>query len=362
MNNVLVDVIAQTNEFQKNDLYNYKIVKYSPTYKAGIIQLLENMWKEYDENGKYELFRWRYEDNPYEKSIIFLAVENEIVIGFRAFISQMFIKEGKHYIVFSPADTIVHHQHRRRGIISALNEKCLEEINMKYQKDNVLLINTSTSKPSMPVYLKQGWQKSNGLRRFYFKHSLFNYLHRKYKSFTKPYLSEPIELSIKNYKIEISPQVKSKELSIFNTQIRNSTQWTNIRDAGFFNWRYSFHPEKYTYLYCYRNGELQGYLILKHLTNTKYTIDQFEATNSKIIRLLIRSAFKILKIVQLRSYAFLPEEKKLLKKCGFMPEPISLLRKFDKQRFPVLVRPKQLQPQDMDFIIEGDDIREITNW
>lgn len=338
---------------------NFKIIKYSPTYKPGVIKLLTGMWSEFGNTGRYELFKWRYEDNPYEKPIIFLALDKQVVIGFRAFISQVFIKEDKEFIVFSPSDTIIHHEYRRKGLISALNEKCLEELNSIYKNKNVILLNTSTSKPSMPVYLKQNWQKSNGLRRFYFKFSMLNFL--KIRS-DKHARSESIDLNTDDYKIEVTPKVKSGELSFFNTKIRNQYRWTNIRDNNFFNWRYGFQPEKYNYVYCYYEKEILGYLIVKHLTKYKSTIDQFEAINNTVFKLMIKAALGKLKIVQLRSYAFLPEEKMLLKKSGFIAEPDYILKKLGRLRFPVLVRPMNQYPEDNDFIIDGHDIRDIKNW
>ena len=340
----------------------YKIVKYISQYKSGVIDLLKYMWNEYDENGRYKLFKWRYEDNPYEEPIIFLAVEKDLVIGFRAFIAQLFVKGDRQYIVFSPADTIIHRDHRRKGIISALNDKCIEEINMKYQNKDILLINTSTSKPSMPVYLKQGWKKSNGLRRFYFKHSLINYLYSSINGNTKIFTPEVIEVNTKAYKIVVSKEVNSKELSVFSLNIKNPNRWTNIRDTRFFDWRYNFLPEKYYFIYCYHENSLQGYLIIKKSTDKKYALDQFEAVNNKVFKALVHTAYKILKIVQLRSYAFLPEEKNLLMRNGFLPEPIALLKSMGIQRFPILVRPKNPQPEETDFIVEGRDIRDINNW
>jgi GNAT superfamily N-acetyltransferase len=338
----------------------YKIVKYSPTYKTAIIDLLKGMWSDYDESGRYELFRWRYEENPYEKPIIFLAVDNEKVIGFRGFISQIFIKDENEYFVFSPSDTYIHREYRRKGIISALNDKCMEELNTIYKKENTILINTSTSKPSMPVYLKQNWKKSNGLRSFYFRYSVFNLLKNKMNNHE---VSESIVLHKKqNYKIEITPKVKSNELSSFNAKIRNHFRWTNIRDEKFFNWRYGFLPEKYTCVYCYFNKELQGYLVIKKLNDNQSSIDQFEALNPKIFKLMLIAAFKNLRIVQLRSYAFLPEEKKLLTTSGFFAEPVKLLKKLGHLRFPVLVRPLNLQPEEKDYIIAGSDISDIYSW
>jgi hypothetical protein len=342
----------------KTEKCTYPIIKYSSEYKAGAIDLIKSMWKEFDERKRQELFQWRYEKNPYEKPIIFLTRDNDKIIGFRAFISQVFLKHDKEYFVFSPSDTFIHREYRRKGIISALNNKCMEELNKHYKKENTILINTSTSKPSMPVYLKQSWQKSNGLRRFYFKFSLLNLIYKNNKND----VSGPIVFIKDNYKIEVNPEVKSRELSSFNTKIRNHHRWSNIRDEKFFNWRYSFQSEKYTCVYCYKDKDLQGYIVIKKINDKQSTIDQFEALNNKIFKLMIKAAFRNLAIIQLRSYAFLPEEKKILSGSGFIAEPLYLLRKLGRERFPVLVRPIDLKPQDKDFIIDGRDIQNINNW
>jgi hypothetical protein len=335
----------------------YQIVRYTPTHKPEVLELLAPMWKDYDYTGRNEIFNWRYEFNPYEKPIIFLAIDKDHVIGFRSFISQKFIKGDQIFLVFSPADTIIHPDYRRRGIISALNDKVINELNSNYKNQNIILINTSTSKPSMPVYLKQQWQKSNGLRRFYFKFLFSNYFNN-----NRSVLTDPVRFTQHGYEIEITPKVKSKELSDFNARIRNPIRWTNLRDEEFFNWRYSFQPEKYTYIYCYSEKQLQGYLIIKQLSDRKSSLDQYETINMKIFTLMIKSAVKFLRIAQLRSYAFLPEEKKLLKKSGFIAEPVHLLEKLGHLRFPVLVRPIIPMPEEKDFLIDGKDIRNINNW
>ena len=107
---------------------------------------------------------------------------------------------------------------------------------------------------------------------------------------------------------------------------------------------------------------MKGYIIIKKLSDKQGSIDQYEAMNNKIFKLMIKAAFRYLGIVQLRSYAFLSEEKKLLTAAGFIAEPVYLLEKLGRLRFPVLVRPLKLQPEDNDFIIDGHDIRDIQNW
>ena len=130
----------------------------------------------FSESERIELFEWRYERNPYQnKPLIFLAFSGDILVGFRAYLIQYFLISDKKITVISPADTIIHPEYRRRGIISMLNKQSLEKIHLEYPNDSILL-NTTTSKNAMPTYLKFDWYPCSNKNKVYgYRFSILQY-------------------------------------------------------------------------------------------------------------------------------------------------------------------------------------------
>jgi hypothetical protein len=260
------------------------------------------------------------------------------------------------YKVFSPADTIVHPDYRRKGIISKLNQLCVELIqNSDYGKP-VIFINTSTSQDAMPLYLKQKWQKSNNKKNFYYKISLLQF------NKSRENLNIFEEKSLKGCEIELSKTIKGKELANFSEHVRNINVWTNSRDPDFFNWKYSYQQSDYFFFYCRESSNLISYIIIKKLTGIQYSLEDYLSSDKNVFKNLIKYAIKKINIPILRCWAFTSEDKNMLRKAGFFTEPKILLIATNKKRFPFLIKPNVSDVEDCNFFIDGKDIRLTKNW
>jgi len=110
-----------------------KVKEFSKEDKASIIEILSYLLEGLNEAQRTELFEWRYEKNPYQnKPLILLAYSENLLVGFRAYLVQYFAINEKKITVISPADTIIHPDYRRRGIISMLNKMSLDLIYSGY--------------------------------------------------------------------------------------------------------------------------------------------------------------------------------------------------------------------------------------
>jgi len=133
-------------------------LKYSIEYKESLLELLSLMWKDLNDAERKRRFEWWYEKIPYfYEPRIYIAVDNEKVVGFRGFIVQKFTNSQKTFNVLNPADIIVHPDYRRRGIFSKLNMLFLQDVLGARNQSNVIL-NLSSNRLSTPGYLKQGWR------------------------------------------------------------------------------------------------------------------------------------------------------------------------------------------------------------
>jgi len=342
---------------------NINIRDYSKDDKASIISLLGYLLNGFSESERMELFEWRYERNPYQnKPLIFLAFSGDILVGFRAYLIQYFIISDKKITVISPADTIIHPEYRRRGIISMLNKHSLEKINLEHS-DNGILLNTTTSKNAMPTYLKFDWYPCSNKNKVYgYRFSIFNIFKSLLKVDKTRNKLDQFSFSHAGLIFEITKNINKKNIIEFIKTNREKSKFTNIRDELFFDWRYSYEPDKYLLISCYSNKIMLGYAIIKKSSNYQYSVEEYFAVDSTTLRLMFKAIQKKMKISIIRAIIFSNEDKRVMKSCSFFVESNLLIKIFKKQRFPVLVRPTKLNLSKDDFFIEGIDIRDIENW
>lgn len=338
------------------------IIPYSLQYKEQVVFLLKNMWKSLDETQRRERFEWRYEKNPYHSEpFIYVALDNNKVAAFRGFVLQHFIQNGKTYKVFSPADAIVHPDYRRMGLFSKLTIRCLEDIHAQFP-DNSLVLNLSSNHLSTPGYLKKGWQATNGLKNYAYRISFKKFVSSKFSRSSPDSVDPQARISKKGYLLEISNKLNSKEFSSIAEKTREPQKLSNVRDQAYFNWRYSYQPELYTYVSCWQGEYLAGFAVIENISSAQSRLCEYCAPDYHILQLILDFAIKYLSIPIMRTYALSGMDKKLLAKCGFVNEPSMLLNIIKKQRLPVLVRPTRPEPEDQDFLINGSDIRDINKW
>jgi len=338
------------------------IINYKSNYKQSIVSILQDMWQGLDESEIRQRFEWRYEQNPHQKTpCIYLAVDGERLAGFRAFVQQIFQFRNNKYYVLSPADVIVHPDYRRQGIFSKLNNAAIQDIHNTFGSEGIIL-NLSSNKLSTPGYLKKSWQKVNCLKRYCYKASWINCIKNKITS-RKPNKGHfPNKRKSNGYELKITPELKAKEMAEFAQKQRNPDQLANIRDEAFFVWRYAYQAEQYIYVYCYKDSTMQGYLVIKKMSDIQCTLEEYSAVDPDIMKLMVSTAMKELSTGVMRAWDLSMDDRAWLGKSGFIPEPVKLLKRLGKERLSVLVRPTAPELSEDDFFVEGLDIRDIQNW
>ncbi|TDN82177.1 acetyltransferase (GNAT) family protein [Salegentibacter sp. 24] len=109
----------------------------------GQLELSEKVW------------RFKHIDNPFGKSIVFLAIEDNKIIGVRAFMRWKWQHGSKQFSALRAVDTATHPNHQGKGIFKKLTLKAVDYA--KADHDN-FIFNTPNEK-SRPGYLKMGWRK-----------------------------------------------------------------------------------------------------------------------------------------------------------------------------------------------------------
>lgn len=325
--------------------------------------MLKYIWPSLNKVERNQQFEWRYLKNPYQNDVyVYLALDGNKVIGFRGLTLQLFKLGDKTFKVFSPADSITHPDFQRLGIMSKLTIVSIDAVNNSFPDEIIILLNTTTSSISMPLYLKQNWQKINNIKKFAYKFSILNYVKNKINAESVHGMIRPKILKKRGYEIESTKELKIKEILIFTQENRNYRKLMNIQDELFYSWIYSHQSEKYTFLYCKKGSLLNGYLIIKQHSKIQYWLVEYNAIDSSIFQLMIIVAMRQLTIPLIRAMELTKTDKTLLNKSGFISESEKVLKFLGKKRFPFLVRSSISKTMDKDFFVEGVDIRMIDNW
>ncbi len=104
---------------------------------------------------KSEAFwRWKHIDNPFGRSPVLLAFENNELIGVRAFMRWEWKCGDKIYKAVRAVDTVTHPSHQGKGIFKRLTLELAEQC----KSEGVDFIFNTPNKSSQPGYLKMGWR------------------------------------------------------------------------------------------------------------------------------------------------------------------------------------------------------------
>lgn len=125
------------------------------TDTAAIIAVLKASLGESKLKKSEEIWRYKHLDNPFGKSLVLLAVENDEVIGVRAFMRWKWQLDSKVYQAFRAVDTATHPDHQGKGIFKKLTLKAIE---LGASQGDHFIFNTPNDQ-SLPGYLKMGWKE-----------------------------------------------------------------------------------------------------------------------------------------------------------------------------------------------------------
>lgn len=104
-------------------------------------------------------WRWKHIDNPFGKSPVLLAFENDKLVGVRAMMLWDWVYQGKIYKAARAVDTATHPDFHGKGIFKNLTMSILEEC----RSIGVEFIFNTPNQSSKPGYIKMGWMEAGRL-------------------------------------------------------------------------------------------------------------------------------------------------------------------------------------------------------
>lgn len=109
----------------------------------------------FDSERSRRWFAWKYEENPYVDDVpIFVAEAGGTLVGARPFFALDMSVGGERRLALQPADTMVHPDHRRRGLFTRMTETAIEE----YGDEEPSFFFNFPNENSSSGYLNLGWR------------------------------------------------------------------------------------------------------------------------------------------------------------------------------------------------------------
>lgn len=330
----------------------YQIVKYDAKYKDEVILSLQYLWGE-DFGINKSKFEWKNERNPQEKrTIAIVALFDDRVIGFRGFFVSVYAFKGKEIRVLSASDTIVHPEHRRKGLFSKMTIKAFE----LYGNDYDVCLNMSSNQYSAPGNIKLGFESivdRKYLRRVSLKNSIRNWIS------SKTGFDFPLEKNI-----EISYKCNADKLpQIYFEFINNINSIYLLKNKEFFEWRFD-NGNKYVFICCKEKAKIIGYLVLLVTINKADILDYAEIPGTRALEKLFLYLGKLkFSSLNIMNISFSSSFLKILRKSGFKDYGY-IERRIWKQywNLPILLRPIAVKISKSDWFFYSFYLKDINNW
>ncbi|MFC7096450.1 GNAT family N-acetyltransferase [Halobaculum marinum] len=151
--------MSLTTESRKGLDYTFR--RFEPGDERGFLDLFETTWGE--RRGE-DWFRWRFEENPYLDHVpMFVADHDGDVVGVRPYFAFRMRVAGGTELALLTVDTMVHPDHRGRGLFTTMTEQSLEF----YADRDVSFVFNQPNGASRPGFESAGFRVLDECRTFH---------------------------------------------------------------------------------------------------------------------------------------------------------------------------------------------------
>jgi hypothetical protein len=325
---------------------SYHFKRYQPKYKDEIVHLQSALWgPDLALNSAY--LSWKYEENPYiNQPLIYLALQNERVVGMRGLCGAQWEigRTGQSVVLPCAGDTVIAQEHRNRGL--------LRQLLQFMHTDTALtafpyMLNFSATAPVYFCSLSEGWRVIGA-----------------YGSLVR---TAPIHGLVKSEwlesgHIQTSLEARAEEMASLIARIDRPDKICQHKDSRYFAWRFRSPLSRYQFFY-WKKTTLEGFLVLSTpLTAGEIYLVDWAATNPEVLRDLLQAAVQDAGLASLMIWsATLPDTMvAILREQGFAPAksplPVPVYRK------AVLGRCLNSALLDCEWSLAGRDVTDIENW
>ncbi len=194
-----------------------------------IIEVLKASLGETSSKKTEEVWRYKHVENPFGKSLVLVAVENDSIIGVRAFMRWQWQLGNQVFSAFRAVDTATHPEHQRKGVFKKLT---LNAIAIAKEQGDDFIFNTPNSQ-SLQGYLKMGWAEVDKLKIRIFLTNPLYWLH----------INQKVHHGINN---SSSDSQIAELISKYNNLKAEENKLFTFKSPEYLSWRYENNPlQKY---------------------------------------------------------------------------------------------------------------------
>ncbi|HET8860572.1 GNAT family N-acetyltransferase [Marivirga sp.] len=194
-----------------------------------IIKLLKSSLGESLMPKSEAYWQWKHINNPFGASPVWVAEEDDQIIGVRAFMQWQWKKNEQVYRAIRAVDTATDPEHQGKGIFKKLTLGLLEQC----ESEGIDLVFNTPNSQSKPGYLKMGWEEAGKLP-------------------IQISIKKPIKIAIAKLKGKQETQFLElknateydlpKALSEFKFNFTKSSTWRSFYSIDYLQWRYAEIP------------------------------------------------------------------------------------------------------------------------
>lgn len=352
---------------------SYEIVKYSPEFKSGIIELQKHLWSP-DAAMNAAYFEWKYEQNPYINTpLIYLALCEGQVVGMRGMYGAKWQVGNCGHTFLGPCsgDSVIAPDHRgNSGLFKKLIMAHLNDLSNSGYIYTFALSANPISRLSLLIMAYRSIGSVQRMQREAISSRVMRYA-TKLPFFSSPKKHPPFYFLDKNtVKRKVSPRVsvertpRPEAMAELVKRLGSDGRIRHVKDKHYFSWRFNNPLSSYRFLFWER-PRLEGYLVLQTKfdnSTLRDNIVDWEATNPQVQSDLLEAALRLGKFDSLSILAAtLPDEvKALLERNGF--RVLGEAKSRAQYRPTVLVRPVRDDMLNTDWTIEGCSLLDLSNW
>lgn len=144
----------------------YTVREFRTSDRDAYLALFETV---FGETHGPDWFEWKYQENPYTDYIpIFVAEQNGDIVGARSFFALELLVNGEPHLALEPSDTMVHPDHRGRGLLPRMTTAAIET----YTESDASLCFNFPNDITLPHNLRHGWETVDTIPTYYRIHDL----------------------------------------------------------------------------------------------------------------------------------------------------------------------------------------------
>jgi hypothetical protein len=346
-------------------LGDYEIRPFQASEADEVIPILRYLWHGDFENCRQH-FAWKYEENPHaDEPLGIVAARDGRVVAFRGYFAMRWYHpaEGLQFTMLHPGDTVVHPDHRLRGMSVAMGELAMD----LYSADYSLFLNLSSTPSSVPGYRKLGFEPIAD------KDRLHRITLRGIPAFLNPRTGgKEHQITInpgRDGDIVISADVRPAAMAAVAAAAHESeSALCLLQDETFFDWRLRS-PHSHSFYFYREDGDsgLLGYVIIQFSVHGRRAfiadyadVDGGESVG-KLLSHIIHNAH--LPALTIDSVTLGKQMRDSLTRFGFRDYyAVRKLAGKTKKVCPLLVRPVARLCHERDWHLGQLDVRRVESW